>query len=231
MAHPYRLVVFDFDGTLADSYPWFASVINDVADRYGFRRIAAHESEILRAMDARGIVRHLGIPAWKLPFITRHMHRLARRDIGAIPVFPGMRAVLATLETEGVRLGIVSSNLETNVRQALGPSDAARFGHYACGASLFGKARRLRALIRDAGAAPRETLYVGDEIRDHLAACDVGCAFGAVAWGYTRAEALASREPAHLFLSPAAILEAAGTVVRPPQQAPKIEGDGGVGVA
>ncbi len=40
---PYRLVVFDFDGTLADSFPWFARVINDVADRYRFARIAPDE--------------------------------------------------------------------------------------------------------------------------------------------------------------------------------------------
>ena len=79
---------------------------------------------------------------------------------------------------------------------------ARRFTHYACGASLFGKARRLRALIRDAGVAPSETLYVGDEIRDHQAATEAGCAFGAVAWGYTRADALAARTPAHLFVRP-----------------------------
>lgn len=27
----YRLAIFDFDGTLADSFPWFATVVNDVA--------------------------------------------------------------------------------------------------------------------------------------------------------------------------------------------------------
>ena len=37
----YKLVIFDFDGTLADSFPWFAGVLNGVADRYGFRRVAA----------------------------------------------------------------------------------------------------------------------------------------------------------------------------------------------
>ncbi|MCJ2035185.1 HAD hydrolase-like protein [Methylobacterium sp. J-068] len=217
----YGLVVFDFDGTLADSFPWFTSVINDVADRYGFRRIAPHESERLRGLDARAIVHHLGIPAWKLPFITRHMHRLATRDIATIPLFAGMPEVLATLHREGSALGIVSSNLEANIRQALGPGKAEAVRHYACGASLFGKARRLGALIRAAGHAPAETLYVGDEIRDHVAATEVGCDFGAVNWGYTTGHALAARGPAHLFTHPAAILAATTGVSAVPQTAGK----------
>jgi phosphoglycolate phosphatase len=36
------LVVLDFDGTLADSFDWFCSVLNGVADRYRFRRGGAH---------------------------------------------------------------------------------------------------------------------------------------------------------------------------------------------
>ena len=200
----YRLVVFDFDGTLADSFPWFSSVINDVADRYRFRRVAPHETDALRGMDARAIVRHLGIPAWKLPCLSRHMHRLAARDIGRIPLFPGIPDLLATLDGAGLRLGIASSNAETNIRTALGPA-AAHVRHFACGASLFGKARRLGALIRDAGFAPSETLYIGDEIRDHIAAREAGCAFAAVTWGYTRADALAAEGPAHLFDAPGSL--------------------------
>lgn len=201
----YRLVVFDFDGTLADSFPWFAKVINDVADRYAFARIAEHETETLRRMDARGIVRHLGIPGWKLPLITRHMHRLATRDVDAISLFPEISELLIDLERAGLRLGIASSNRETIIRQVLGPADARRFTHYACGASLFGKAKRLRSLIREAGVVPADTLYVGDEIRDWSAAGEVGCAFGAVSWGYTRVEALAALAPTHIFSNPASI--------------------------
>ena len=35
----YRLVIFDLDGTLADLFPWFSRVLNDVADRYRFKRV------------------------------------------------------------------------------------------------------------------------------------------------------------------------------------------------
>jgi phosphoglycolate phosphatase len=201
----YDLVLFDFDGTLADTYPWFASVLNDVADRYRFRRVTPHEADALRGSGARAIMRHLGIPAWKLPLITRHMHALAARDAGAMTLFPGVPAMLATLDAAGFRLGIVSSNREAHIRAVLGPREAARIRHFACSAPLFGKARRLRTAMRAAGAHPSRTLYVGDEIRDHEAARAAVCDFGAVAWGYTRVEALALQAPALTFARPAEI--------------------------
>lgn len=204
---PYRLVAFDFDGTLADSFPWFARVINDVADRYRFRRIAPEETETLRGLDAAGIVRHLGIAPWKLPFISRHMHALAARDIAEIALFPGIPAMLADLHAAGMPLAILSSNTRANVAAVLGP-EARYVRDFACGVSLFGKAKRLRALVRGAGLAPGAVLYVGDEIRDHDAARAAGCDFAAVAWGYTRIEALRANGPTLVLTRPDAVVAA-----------------------
>ncbi|KAB1075075.1 HAD hydrolase-like protein [Methylobacterium planeticum] len=216
----YRLVILDFDGTLADTFPWFCGVINDVADRYRFRRVAEHETEALRGLGARAIIAHLGVPRWKLPAIARHMHALAARDIAGLRLFPGIDAMLDGLEAGGVRLAVVSSNTEANIRQGLGARNAGRIEDYACGAALFGKARRLRAVIRRSGVAPGAVLSIGDEIRDAEAAAEVGCGFGAVAWGYTRADALAALKPDHLFADPAEIVAAA--LGASPAQAPGV---------
>ncbi|WP_246775866.1 HAD hydrolase-like protein [Methylobacterium aquaticum] len=205
---PYRLVILDFDGTLADTFPWFSRVLPGVADRYGFRRPAAHEVETLRTLEARAVLRHLGVPAWKLPLIARHMRRLAARDAGDLSLFPGMPGLLADLRAGGVALVLVSSNREDVVRRVLGPESAGLIDRYACGAALFGKARRFRAILRASGVSPTDVLCLGDELRDHAAATQAGLAFGAVTWGYTRAEALASAGPAHLFATPEAVAAA-----------------------
>jgi len=42
----YPLVIFDLDGTLADSLPWFLRNVNSVAERFSFRRVA--EEDIAR---------------------------------------------------------------------------------------------------------------------------------------------------------------------------------------
>ena len=73
---PPALVIFDLDGTLADSYPWFLRHVNDVADRFGFRRIADDDVEALRHAGSREILRRLDVPLWKVPAIARHMRRL-----------------------------------------------------------------------------------------------------------------------------------------------------------
>ncbi|WP_027172277.1 HAD hydrolase-like protein [Methylobacterium sp. 10] len=205
MRRSFGLVVFDFDGTLADTFPWFCSVINGVARRYCFRQIDPAETEALRGLSARALIRELGVPAWKLPFITRHMHSLAARDIDAITLFPGIRDMLRSLDEAGITLAIVSSNSEANIRCVLGPC-AARFRHYACGASMFGKARRLTAVMRKAGARG-SVIYIGDELRDHDAARVAGCDFGAVSWGYTRHDALVAGRPDAVFEHPGHISE------------------------
>ncbi|KQO60871.1 MULTISPECIES: HAD hydrolase-like protein [unclassified Methylobacterium] len=209
MRTSYKLAIFDFDGTLADTFPWFCSVINDVAVRYRFRQIDPAETDALRGLSARALIRELGVSPWKLPFITRHMHGLASRDIATISLFPGIRDMLCNLDEAGVTLAIVSSNSEANVRHVLGPC-ALRFRHYACGASMFGKAKRLNAVMRREGSLGG-AIYIGDELRDHDAAKAASCDFGAVTWGYTRGDALVTARPDMVFRHPADIVETIGT--------------------
>ncbi|NGM34716.1 HAD hydrolase-like protein [Methylobacterium sp. DB0501] len=204
----YRLVVLDFDGTLADTFPWFTRVLPGIADRYGFRCPSADEVDVLRALDARGVMRRLGVPGWKLPLIARHMHGLAARDAGELAPFPGIPALLARLAAGGVALALVSSNSEDVVRRVLGPRSAGLIDVYACGTALFGKARRFRAVARASGLPSSAVLCLGDELRDHAAATRAGLAFGAVTWGYTGAAALAAANPAHLFATPEAVATA-----------------------
>ncbi len=195
----YKLVIFDFDGTLADSAEWTLGILNQVAERYGFRQVSEVETAMLRGWDNRAIIRYLGVPAWKLPLIANHMRKLAARDAGQIRLFPGVDALLARLSGAGVRLAIVSSNSEGNVRRILGPANSALIAHYACGASIFGKAAKFRQVLAQSGIPASEAICIGDEIRDHEAAQAAGIAFGAVCWGYTRAEALAALRPQMLL--------------------------------
>ena len=196
-----KLVIFDFDGTLADTFPWFMRIINDVADRYRFKRIEPHEVELLRGMGATEIMAHLGVPRWKLPLIAGHMRRRKAREIGETRLFVGVEALLARLVDAGVRVAIVSSNSEANVRTVMGPALAAHVTFFECGASVFGKAARFRKVLRRSGILPPDAICIGDEIRDLDAARRAGIAFGAVAWGFTRAEALQARDPNVLFSS------------------------------
>jgi phosphoglycolate phosphatase len=118
--------------------------------------------------------------------------------IGEIALFDGIRDVLRAAAANGIRLAIVSSNSEANVRRVLGP-DAALFGRYECGAALFGKPRKLRRAAQAIGVPAGRVLCIGDEVRDIEAARAAGMHAGAVGWGYARPDVLRSRGPQRMF--------------------------------
>ncbi|MCC2954702.1 HAD hydrolase-like protein [Massilia sp. IC2-477] len=212
----YRLAIFDFDGTLADSFPFFISVFNQIADEHGFRRVGADEAQHLRHHDTRAIMRHVGMPAWKLPLASRSFIGLMRENAAHIPLFEGVGEALRELDREGVRLAIVSSNSEQNVRLVLGPQLSSLFGHYECGMSIFGKAGRIRKVVKRAEVAPGHALYVGDQAMDAEAARKAGVAFGAVSWGYAPIEALRRSGPEREFGTPAELLHILSPLRTPP---------------
>ncbi len=202
----YRLVVFDFDGTLADSWPWFMANLAGLVERHRLRKVAPDEIETLRGRPSREVVRHLGVRFWQMPFIARDMRRRVAADAGAIPLFDGVPELLRDIAATGTSIAVVTSNAEAMVRRVLGPS-ASCIDHFVCGIAMFGKARRFRRLRRKLGLAPSDVLCVGDEVRDIDAAREAGLAAGAVLWGYANAAALAAAKPDLTFATRDAVRE------------------------
>lgn len=202
-----RLAIFDFDGTLADSLPWFRGVFAEVAEKFAFRPLSPHDLEALRGCGPMETMERLGVPAWKVPLIARHLRHLKARDVDRILLFPGVGDALHRLKAKGVKVAIVTSDVSANVHHILGPAHARLIDHFACGASLFGKAAKFRRVLRRCGVEARDALAIGDEVRDIEAARQVGLPFAGVAWGYALPEALAAYGPEALFESVAEIGE------------------------
>lgn len=191
----YDLVIFDLDGTLADSFPFFVSVHNRLASRHGFRHVDPSELDVLRGHSARQMMRHVGLPRWKLPWVTRSFVRLMREEGRHVVPFDGVDGVLRELDASGVALAVVSSNSADNCSRVLGEDAWRRFAHVECGASIFGKHRRIARVLKATGMPARRALYVGDQLTDAEAARAAGVAFGAVAWGYATFASLLAADP------------------------------------
>ncbi len=203
----YRLVIFDFDGTLADSFGWFLDVFDEVADRFKFRKLDRDRLNEFRGLSTRDLLRHHGVPLWKVPMIAAHARTLQGLHLDAIPVFAGMDTVVADLKTRGVTLALVTSNAHGNIAHILGPETLGAFDHVVCGASLLGKAAKFRAALKATGIDAKAALAVGDELRDIEAARATGIAAGAVDWGYALPERLRAEAPDHIFERPAQITD------------------------
>lgn len=198
---PIRIeaVVFDFDGTLADSFPWFATELNAVARDWGFRQVEAKDAARFRHLSADAIFRELRVPRWRLPWIARDLRRRMARDIEQIALFEGIQSLLKQLAVSDLRVAIMSSNAAENIRTVLGPCLCAGIEAFECGAALNGKQQRLKRLSRRLGLPTAALIYIGDEVRDIEAARRAGAKAGAVTWGYNCESALRARAPDQLF--------------------------------
>jgi phosphoglycolate phosphatase len=196
----YPLVIFDFDGTLADSLPFFLQAQQDLAQRHGFEAASGERMEALRHLDARALLRELGIPAWKLPAMIADF-LAAMRHAPPVPLFPGIADTLTQLHDRGVRLAILTSNSADNVPRVLGAELMGVIEFLDGGAHVLGKHRRISRMLKQARVASTEAIYVGDQLSDGEAARRAGVAFGAVGWGYSHPDALRASGPGEFFAS------------------------------
>jgi phosphoglycolate phosphatase len=194
----YALAIFDFDGTLADSFPWFLSVLDQTADKFGLTRVKPEDIPTLRELSSHDVLRRLGVPFYKLPAISTFVRGLAVEGILRIPLFAGAAEALAALKSGGVKLALVSSNAEAAVRAVLGPA-ADLIDRYACGSSLFGKSQKFEAVLGELGLPRDETIAIGDEIRDIDAARKTHLTAGSITFGYNSRDALERHHPDYLF--------------------------------
>lgn len=202
----YRLAIFDFDGTLADSLPWFRASFQDMIARFDLAPVGADEIEGLRMMTGRQIMARLNVPMWRLPAIVSDMRKRKLAAADEISLFDGVEEMLSALQHSDIRSGIVSSDSEESVRRVLGPM-ASLISRFDCGAAVFGKHRKFRRVARRLGANPADTICIGDEIRDIEAARAAGMDSGAIAWGYAFPAALQVAGPTYFFNSMAEITQ------------------------
>jgi phosphoglycolate phosphatase len=196
----YRLVIFDFDGTLADSLPWLRASFQDMIRRFDLTPVRDDEVEGLRSLTAREIMTRLNVSMWQLPVIVSDMRKRKLAAAGEISLFAGVPAMLSDLQRHGIKVAIVSTDSEASVRQVLGPA-ADLIIRFDCGATIFGKHRKFRRVARELGVNPSKTICIGDELRDIDAAKAAGMDSGAVVWGYALPSALQAAGPTHLFNS------------------------------
>ena len=196
----YRLAIFDFDGTLADSLDWFRTSFHEVIARFDLTPVTAEELEQMRSLSAREIMARLNVSMWQLPAIVSDMRKRKLAAASETSLFAGIPAMLSDLQRQGIKTAIVSSDSEASVRQVLGPTTSL-ITRFDCGAAIFGKHWKFRRVARRLGMEPADTICIGDEIRDIEAARAAGMDSGAVAWGYALPSALQAAGPTHLFNS------------------------------
>ena len=185
----YKTIIFDLDGTIADSEAFFLRIVNDLALRFGYAPLDRSESEELKQLHLRDFfLKRLGWRIVFLPLMLRAGRKLYHELAREVPVFPGILEIFTALRSQGARIGIVSSSEVSTIRTILETNGLT--ADFIIHSNLFGKARALRKALRTESLSPNEVIYIGDEVRDVEACQKSRLPIIAVTWGLNSKEAL-----------------------------------------
>lgn len=204
-----QVLVFDFDGTIADTLPRILAISNRLSEEFGYRQVPDDEIEMFRGKRSREALKLLQIPFTKIPAIALRMKAELQKDMHLSKPISSVKEVLNELRSS-YRLGIVTSNSQSNVERFLGANEMPFFDFIYSSSSLFGKSLVLKSMLRARQLLREGTVYIGDETRDVDAARKSGIDMIAVSWGANSAEALARQKPQYLIHHPEGLLTLLG---------------------
>jgi phosphoglycolate phosphatase len=199
----YRSLVFDFDGTIADTLGETRRIFNQLAPDYGLRQVAEHELDHLRHLSLKQILVHLNIPKRRVPALISRGTGLMRGNITRLQLIAGMSEVLVEMRRHVDSFGILTSNATANVDLFLQTHGLReQFDFISSTSKLTGKAKHLKAIRKTFSLRPEQMLYIGDELRDVKASQKAGIPIAAVTWGFNSRESLAAESPDYLIDHP-----------------------------
>ncbi len=200
-------IIFDFDGTVADVLEIGIEIANKLADEFGFRKITDENREELRGSTARQVMKKLNIPIWKLGWILSRGKTELANLINNVYPFDGMPYVLKELKERGFALGMVTLNSPSNTRAFLERHDLTFFDFVDTEKRAFKKHRAFKKVLKSHNLSVGDVVYVGDEVRDIVAAKKVGMPIVAVSWGLNSHHVLEEHCPDYLVDTPEELLK------------------------
>ncbi|MEC5126066.1 HAD-IA family hydrolase [Verrucomicrobiales bacterium BCK34] len=200
-------LIFDFDGTLANTFAFGVEIFNEVAPAYGLTEISVARVQQLRKLTTQEILDELHISRVMAIKMGAQIRKILHSRMEQVEPIDGAREAILNLHREGFRLGILSSNSVGNIRAFLEKTEMLEcFSFIEAGVSLFGKSTRIANVLRKKSLSPSEVIYVGDETRDMEAARKNNVSSLAVCWGANGREALEGEAPEFCIDDPVDLL-------------------------
>lgn len=193
------VLIFDFDGTLANTLPLLIEIYNGIAEDFGCKRVASEDIDDLRGRRPQEYLKEYGLTWWKLPRVALAVRTELKEKRASVELHAGIEEMIRSL-SERFTLGISTSNSEENTQVILQRYNLDKnFSFIHSGRNIFGKHKILNKLKVQYG----EIVYTGDETRDIEAAKKSGVKSIGVTWGFNTENAIVNAEPDIIMYSPA----------------------------
>lgn len=202
-----KYIIFDFDGTLVDSFDIAINVANQLAEKHRFKTIVKSDLDYLRKISISEKCKFLGFPLYKLPLWAPEFYTLYRHSCEKLSLFEGIKEMLDELNSLGYQIAIISSNSENIIREFLHKNNIIYINKIFCSKHVFGKDIIIRRFLRDQRVGCAEVIYVGDEHRDVVACKKTGIKVIWVEWGFDIIEMVRQVFPDYVAKEPEDILQ------------------------
>lgn len=202
-----KYVIFDFDGTLADSNHLFMKAWNLYADQYHYDRVTEEDTVTSKNLTIHERAKKYRFPMHKLPIILPKVNRYFKEHIDEVQLFEGILEMLNSIQQAGYTIVIISSNAKENIELLLKQQQVHVVSQVLTSSRLFGKDTVIKKFMKQQKLTQDDVLYVGDEIRDIIACNKVGVPFVWVSWGLDGYELIEKENPSYVVHSPKELSE------------------------
>lgn len=202
-----KIIIFDFDGTIADTFYSLINIANELAEDYGYKKIEKREIKSMKNKNIKHILRERGISIFKIPFFIKKGNEKLDKNIKNVNIFPGIKKILVKLKKQKYKIGIITSNSKNNIKKFLKKYKIDFFDFIYSGISIFGKDQKIKKLLKKYKLKPEQVIYVGDEIRDIEAAKKSKIKIISVTWGFNSKNILKKQNPDFLVNKPQEIIK------------------------
>jgi phosphoglycolate phosphatase len=192
-----KLIIFDFDGTIANTEEASYQVYLMMAEQYGMPLLSREELKSYKKIPLRQRIKEQGIPYYLLPKLISESQSKLSQFMNDAKKFEGIDQVIKKLETDR-KLIIVSSNRKRIIKSFLKKEKLDSFVKVFGSASLFGKSATIQKAIKKLKISPKHALYIGDEVRDLVACKEANVDMIAVSWGYDDISLLAQENAKYI---------------------------------
>lgn len=204
-------LIFDFDGTLVNSFNCVMEKTMLLADAFNFRKPDRSEIESLRDLSSREIIKSLNIPFYKIPRLIAAFRKELQAEIPRLPPVTHIQGVLEKLFESGHVLGILTSNSVDNASNWLELHQLRHYFNFIHHESrYFSKKYLLKKTLQKYKIDKTGTFYIGDETRDLDAAAQNEVQAIAVTWGYNSEKILRQHRPSFVAEKPEDLLKICG---------------------
>ena len=201
-------LLFDFDGTLVDSFNCVMEKAILLSEEFNYRKIKDDEIDSLRELSSKELIQFLKIPIYRIPKLIHLMRKHLHHEMHNLTPITDIYHVVKKLYDAKFSLGILTSNSVENVLMWLDMHKMRHFFNFVhIESNFFSKTYLIKKTLKTYNIDKFEAYYIGDETRDIEAANKNKVKSVAVTWGYNSEKALLKYQPSFIAQHPEDILQ------------------------